>query len=107
MWEDEANKNGGRWQLRVSKGFANKLWEDLILAFIGEQFECENEITGIVISIRPNADTISIWNRNSRDSIVVERIRQDLIKFMALPNEIKMEYEVFHKDEPTESYKPK
>jgi translation initiation factor 4E len=36
MWEDEANKNGGRWTLRVAKGYANKLWEDLILAFIGE-----------------------------------------------------------------------
>jgi translation initiation factor 4E len=36
MWEDEANKNGGRWTLKVSKGFTNKLWEDLILAMIGE-----------------------------------------------------------------------
>jgi translation initiation factor 4E len=52
MWEDEANKNGGRWTLRVSKGYANKLWEDLILAMIGEQFYLENEINGIVLSIR-------------------------------------------------------
>jgi translation initiation factor 4E len=52
MWEDEANKNGGRWTLRVSKGYANKLWEDLILAMIGEQFSLENEINGIVLSIR-------------------------------------------------------
>lgn len=52
MWEDEANKNGGRWVIRVNKGFSNKLWEDLILAMIGEQFECENEIHGIVISLR-------------------------------------------------------
>lgn len=49
MWEDEANKNGGRWALRVNKGYANKLWEDLVLAFIGEQFEIENEITGIIM----------------------------------------------------------
>lgn len=49
MWEDEANKNGGRWVIRMNKGFSNKLWEDLILAMIGEQFECENEINGIII----------------------------------------------------------
>lgn len=36
MWEDEANKAGGRWTLRVQKGYANKLWEDLLLATIGE-----------------------------------------------------------------------
>lgn len=67
MWEDEANKNGGRFSLRISKGYANILWEDLILALIGEQFECENEITGIVLSIKPAADIIAIWNRNWRD----------------------------------------
>lgn len=58
MWEDEANKNGGRWQMRFSKGYANKVWEDLILALIGEQFEDENEITGVVLSMRPNGDSI-------------------------------------------------
>lgn len=36
MWEDEANKLGGRWVIRVNKGFSNKLWEDLTLAMIGE-----------------------------------------------------------------------
>jgi translation initiation factor 4E len=52
MWEDEANKNGGRWVIRINKGYANKIWEDLILAMIGEQFELENEINGIVMSIK-------------------------------------------------------
>ena len=56
MWEDEANLHGGRWTLRVAKGYANKLWEDLILAFIGEQFTDENEICGIIVSVRNNGD---------------------------------------------------
>ena len=67
MWEDEANKNGGRWSIRIAKGYANKLWEDLVLAFIGEQFEVENEITGLMLTMRPNGDTLSLWNRNARD----------------------------------------
>lgn len=54
MWEDEACKDGGRWVLRVPKTHTNKYWEDLILAMIGEQFRCENEIIGIAISIKPN-----------------------------------------------------
>ena len=36
MWEVDEHKEGGVWNLRVNKGYANKLWEDLILGFIGE-----------------------------------------------------------------------
>ena len=96
MWEDEANKNGGRWALRINKGYANKLWEDLILAFIGEQFECENEITGIIIQSRPNQDTISIWNRHGHDKVVVEKIRNDLVRILGLSPDIKMDYTEFN-----------
>ncbi len=46
---------------------SNQLWEDLVLGVIGEQFTYANEITGIVISIRGNQDTLSIWNKNGRD----------------------------------------
>ena len=36
MWEVDEHKNGGVWNLRVNKGYSNKLWEDLILGLIGE-----------------------------------------------------------------------
>jgi translation initiation factor 4E len=50
MWEVPEHKTGGVWNLRVNKGYANKLWEDLILGLIGEQFSHANEVTGIVLS---------------------------------------------------------
>lgn len=93
MWEDEANKLGGRWVIRVNKGFSNKLWEDLTLAMIGEQFELENEIHGIVIVLKPNGDTIAVWNKNSRDQTVVDQIKADLIRVLNLPEDVKMDYE--------------
>jgi hypothetical protein len=31
MWEDEFNKNGGRFIIRVKKNYANYFWENLIL----------------------------------------------------------------------------
>ena len=40
-WEDEENSQGGRWQIRFNKSqplVSNKLWEDLVLGVIGEQF---------------------------------------------------------------------
>jgi translation initiation factor 4E len=36
LWEDSGNKNGGRFMFRVKKNFGNRIWEELLLSFIGE-----------------------------------------------------------------------
>nr|SVE79698.1 EOG090X0BMA [Daphnia magna] len=38
MWEDDANRCGGKWIVRLRKGLASRCWENLILAMLGEQF---------------------------------------------------------------------
>src|SRR3989338_11449296 len=65
MWEDEANRKGGKFVLRVRKGFSSKLWEDLILAVVGEQFQVGDEICGILISVRLHEDIISLWIKSA------------------------------------------
>lgn len=52
LWEDDANKNGGKWIVRLKKGLANRCWENLILAILGEQFMVGDEICGAVVSVR-------------------------------------------------------
>jgi translation initiation factor 4E len=52
LWEDEANKNGGKWIVRLRKGLADRCWENLILAILGEQFMVGEEICGAVVSVR-------------------------------------------------------
>ncbi|KAK1784125.1 hypothetical protein P4O66_021158, partial [Electrophorus voltai] len=52
MWEDEANKSGGKWIIRLRKGLASRCWENLILAMLGEQFMVGEEICGAVVSVR-------------------------------------------------------
>ncbi|KAB5546785.1 hypothetical protein PHYPO_G00075910 [Pangasianodon hypophthalmus] len=52
MWEDEANKNGGKWIIRLRKGLASRFWENIILAMLGEQFMVGEEVCGVVVSIR-------------------------------------------------------
>ena len=52
LWEDDANKNGGKWIVRLKKGLANRCWENLILAILGEQFMVGEEICGAVVSVR-------------------------------------------------------
>ncbi|KUF94463.1 hypothetical protein AM588_10005987 [Phytophthora nicotianae] len=77
MWEDPANRRGGKWMVRLRKGIASRYWEDLVLAIIGEQFDVGNEICGAVISIRYNEDIISLWNRNADNNEACYRIRRE------------------------------
>jgi len=50
--QDEANRYGGKWIVRLRKGLASRCWENLILAMLGEQFMVGDEICGAVVSIR-------------------------------------------------------
>ena len=51
-FQDEANRHGGKWIVRLKKGLASRCWENLILAMLGEQFMVGDEICGAVISLR-------------------------------------------------------
>ncbi|KAF8521473.1 eukaryotic translation initiation factor 4E class I [Gautieria morchelliformis] len=79
-WEDDANKNGGKWsiQLPKEKNRANvdKMWLYTMLAAIGETFDPilsvphpangpppQGLITGVILSARPQFFRISIWTR--------------------------------------------
>ncbi|KAL1956840.1 hypothetical protein VTO42DRAFT_6790 [Malbranchea cinnamomea] len=64
VWEDEANKKGGKWVVRLKKGVADRYWEDLLLAMIGDQFaEASDEVCGAVLSVRSGEDVLSIWTK--------------------------------------------
>lgn len=52
VYQDEANKNGGKWIIRLRKGLASRFWENIILAMLGEQFMVGEEVCGVVVSIR-------------------------------------------------------
>ena len=86
VWEDPLNLSGGKWIIRLKKGVSDRLWEDLLLAVLGEQFDDlqppANEeldewpgICGCTISIRPNEDIISVWNRYEADTKIRDKIK--------------------------------
>jgi translation initiation factor 4E len=65
VWEDDENKKGGKWIVRLKKGVADRYWEDLIFAIVGDQFaEASEEVCGAVLSVRNGEDILSIWTRN-------------------------------------------
>jgi translation initiation factor 4E len=64
VWEDEANKRGGKWIVRLKKGVADRYWEDLLMAIIGDQFmEAGDEVCGAVLSVRSGEDVLSVWTK--------------------------------------------
>ncbi|XP_076348571.1 eukaryotic translation initiation factor 4E type 2-like [Tachypleus tridentatus] len=94
MWEDEANRNGGRWVLRLRKGLASRCWENLILAILGEQFMVGEEICGAMLSVRSQEDGISVWNKTANDNATTIRIRDTLKRVLNLPPSTHMDYKM-------------
>ncbi|ELU43477.1 eukaryotic translation initiation factor 4E class II [Rhizoctonia solani AG-1 IA] len=78
VWEDPMNVKGGKWSIRLRKGVADRLWEDLILALIGDQFEDEDEVCGCVLSVRIQEDIISIWNKDESNTMSRDTTRRVL-----------------------------
>mmetsp|Transcript_4226 Transcript_4226/g.5918 ORF Transcript_4226/g.5918 Transcript_4226/m.5918 type:complete len:189 (+) Transcript_4226:74-640(+) len=93
MWEDDANRKGGKWIVRLRKGLASRYWEELLLAVVGEQFDVgEDEICGVAVSIRFQEDILSVWNKNADDLDAKARIQDRMRRiFYSVPNVV-MEY---------------
>jgi hypothetical protein len=62
-------------QVRLKKGLTSRLWEELILAIIGEQFDVGHEICGAVVSVRHSEDIISVWNKSADNAEATAKIR--------------------------------
>ncbi|XP_030372805.1 eukaryotic translation initiation factor 4E1 [Scaptodrosophila lebanonensis] len=88
MWEDDANKFGGRWVITLSRNCKqelDKLWLDVILILIGEAFEHTDEVCGAVINIRGKSNKISIWTTNGHNELAVMKIGHKLRDLLTLP----------------------
>ncbi|RMZ79751.1 hypothetical protein DV738_g3121, partial [Chaetothyriales sp. CBS 135597] len=84
VWEDEANKKGGKWIVRLKKGVADRYWEDLLMAIIGDQFlEAADEVCGAVLSVRSGEDVLSIWTKIDGGRNI--KIRETIKRILAFP----------------------
>lgn len=97
LWEDDANRYGGKWIVRLRKGLASRCWENLTMAMLGEQFMVGEEICGAVVSVRYQEDILSIWNRTANDTAVTNRIRDTFRRVLNLPPGTITEYKA-HND---------
>uniref|UniRef100_A0A7S4E0V1 Uncharacterized protein n=1 Tax=Lotharella globosa TaxID=91324 RepID=A0A7S4E0V1_9EUKA len=92
IWEDPANENGGEWVLRLKKGAASRVWEDLLLAVLSGAFGDDDEICGVVVSAKALEDKITIWNKTGADKDKVMMILAALQKILGITNAAAFEY---------------
>jgi translation initiation factor 4E len=91
VWEDEENKRGGKWTMRLKKGVADRYWEDLLLAMTGDQFgEASDEVCGAVVSVRPGEDVFSIWTKNDGGRNI--KIRETIKRALSLPPDTNLQW---------------
>jgi len=112
-WEDEANKEGGRWMLQLPAKThratnLDRLWLELMLLIIGEDFNNPEEsslINGAVVSIRFKEDRIALWTGDASQGQHQRAIGQQLKNRLNLQATISFER---HADQsgPKNKHKP-
>mmetsp|Transcript_27881 Transcript_27881/g.41149 ORF Transcript_27881/g.41149 Transcript_27881/m.41149 type:complete len:209 (-) Transcript_27881:306-932(-) len=79
MWEDPANKKGGKFVLTIPKkdskaGRCDEWWLYTVLSIVGETIDLNgDEVCGAVVSIRKTQDRIALWLKSS-DKVVCSEI---------------------------------
>ncbi|PTB68033.1 IF4E-domain-containing protein [Trichoderma citrinoviride] len=91
IWEDEVNRKGGKWVVRLKKGVADRYWEDLLLSLIGDQFgDAGEDVCGAVLSMRNGEDILSIWTRTDGGRVL--KIREIMKQVLNFPANTRLEF---------------
>ncbi|GAB00068.1 uncharacterized protein L969DRAFT_612846 [Mixia osmundae IAM 14324] len=110
VWEDPANKDGGKWQIKLKKGVADRLWEEILCAMVGERLlmplpgtnddtqervdavYADDDICGAVLSIRKEEDILTVWHKDRADTAKRERLKDGIRRALALSNSTLLVY---------------
>jgi len=81
-WEDPSNKKGGKWIIQIKNSQRetqlNQIWLYTVLACIGCSFEDDDEVCGVVVSLRKKDDKICLWTKNADSAEKCKRIGKQL-----------------------------
>jgi len=109
-WEDEVNKNGGKWTIALKnsqrESHLNQMWMWAVLACIGNAFSDDDEICGVVVSLRKGLDKISLWTKTASDEQKTKRIGQKFKELLGYQGKIQYQVHSDAQDSKSNSYKP-
>jgi translation initiation factor 4E len=76
-------------------GFAKHVFEDIVLAMVGNQLgDCGEQVCGVVYSARPFHEVVSVWTSDASDREAIAKIRQAVVARTGVPARLHMEYKV-------------
>ena len=103
LWEDESNEKGGRVSIKLKKDSSSLVWQEIILNFIGGNFndKVKEEINGIVISIRKEFNFLQVWFKTYEKNNINE-INKNLREILQIPNEVELDVKPFSKQNENE-----
>ncbi|GFY53188.1 eukaryotic translation initiation factor 4E [Trichonephila inaurata madagascariensis] len=83
MWEDERNKNGGRWLINLQKYHRNPdlntCWLEILLCMIGEAFDdYGGDVCGAVVQVRGKIDRLALWTSDVDNKEAIMKIGEIL-----------------------------
>ena len=64
LWEDDVNRNGGKWFVLVKKEYSAQYWERASIALIGEALP--ESIVGAVLAMAADIHILSLWTVSSK-----------------------------------------
>jgi len=70
--------------MRLRKGVAPRVWEELVLATVGDAWGLGDEVCGLVLTLKANEDVVAVWNRNAADKDAVMRIKQVIMRLLSV-----------------------
>ena len=99
LWEDDSNKKGGRISIKLKKENSSLVWEEIILLLIGNNFpqKIQNEINGVLISVRKELNFLQIWFKTFEKNNINE-INNCLRELLQIPNEVDLDVKPFTKE---------
>lgn len=107
MWEDKANKKGGKLSVLLCKEFCGIIWEEVVFSFCRGFLPYWEFINGLVISLRPDFAILSFWIKKIKNDEIIkeeneesEVVNIDVIKgalseFIQAPFENCFDYSAF------------
>lgn len=98
MWEDDYNKSGGKVSLKIKKEYSNLIWDEMVYRLIGNNFPDINndEINGLVFSIKRDSNFIQVWFRNFSTNGMND-ITASVKKILSIPDGVELDIRPFNK----------
>ncbi|WWD22291.1 hypothetical protein CI109_106782 [Kwoniella shandongensis] len=83
VWEEM--RDGGRFTIRLVHPITPLLYESLLLALIGDQFEESDNVVGCVLSVRQAEDILSVWVEEESDGVRNGALKEKILSLLSLP----------------------